>query len=103
MTIRQSAGPSYSRTMPVVVDTRIERMIAGAVEDVDIQQVAIPRKMTSAQRVQQVASMIEAAEQVAVYRLRLREPEPSVNEARRVVCSGTLLARGIQKRVRREP
>lgn len=92
------AGTSYTRKDPFVVDARIERMIAGAVGEVDLQQIAILRTLTPAQRMQQAASMIEAAEQVAVHRLRLREPELSAREARRIVCSGSLMTREIQKR-----
>lgn len=59
--------------------------IAGAVAEVDPQQIAIFRRLTPAQRVEQAASMIELAEQVAAYRLRQRHPELSELEALRTV------------------
>ena len=62
-----------------------QAQIAGAVAEVDPQQIAIFRRLTPAQRVQQAVSMIELAEQVAVYRLRQRHPEMSEIEALRVV------------------
>lgn len=62
-----------------------QRAIAGAVAEIDLQQVAILRRLTPAQRVEQAASMIELAEQVAAYRLRQRQPELSEIEALRTV------------------
>lgn len=59
--------------------------IAGAVAEVDPRQMAIVRRLTPAQRVEQAISMIELAEQVAVYRLRQRHPELSELEALRTV------------------
>lgn len=102
MTIAQTAGPSYMRPTPFVLDERLERMIAGAVAEVDLKQIAILRKLTPAQRVAQAVSMIEAAEQVAVYRLRLREPELTDMAARRIVRSGAMMRREIEKHVRQQ-
>ncbi len=62
-----------------------QAQIAGAVAEVDPQQVAILRRLTPAQRVQQAVSMIDLAEQVAAYRLRQRHPELSEIEALRTV------------------
>jgi hypothetical protein len=59
--------------------------IAGAVAELDLQQIAILRRLTPAQRVEQAVSMIELAEQVAAYRLRQRHPELSEIEALRTV------------------
>jgi hypothetical protein len=59
--------------------------IAGAVAEVDPQQIAIFRRLTPAQRFEQAVSMIELAEQVAVYRLRQRHPELNEIEALRTV------------------
>lgn len=59
--------------------------IAGAVAELDSQQIAISRRLTPAQRVEQAISMIELAEQVAAYRLRQRQPELSELEALRTV------------------
>lgn len=55
--------------------------IAGAVAEVDPHQVAISRRLTPAQRVQQALSMIESAERVAAYRLRQQHPEMNEIEA----------------------
>lgn len=62
-----------------------QQAIAGAVAEIDLQQIAILRCLTPAQRVEQAASMIELAEQVAAYRLRQRQPELSELEALRTV------------------
>lgn len=62
-----------------------QAQIAGAVAEVDPQQIAILRRLTPAQRVQQAVSMIDLAEQVAAYRLRQRHPELSEIEALRTV------------------
>ncbi len=59
--------------------------IAGAVAEVDPRQVAISRRLTPAQRVQQALSMMELAERVAAYRLRQQHPEMNEIEALRVV------------------
>jgi len=63
----------------------LQAQIAGAVAEVDPQQIAIFRRLTPAQRVQQAVSMIDLAEQVAAYRLRQRHPELSEIEALRTV------------------
>jgi hypothetical protein len=60
-------------------------LIAGAVAEVDPHQVAISRRLTPAQRVQQALSMIELAERVAAYRLRQQHPEMNEIEALRAV------------------
>lgn len=59
--------------------------IAGAVAEVDPRQIAIFRRLTPAQRVEQAVSMMELAEQVAAYRLRQRHPELNELEALRMV------------------
>ena len=61
------------------------QLIAGAVAEVDPRQVAISRRLTPAQRVQQALSMIELAERVAAYRLRQQHPEMNEIEALRAV------------------
>lgn len=66
-------------------ETLRQAQIAGAVAEVDPQQVAISRRLTPAQRVQQALSMIELAEQVAAYRLRQQHPEMNEIEALRAV------------------
>jgi len=64
-----------------------QAQIAGAVAEVDPRQIAIFRRLTPAQRVEQAVSMMELAEQVAAYRLRQRHPELSEIEALRAVRS----------------
>ena len=64
-----------------------QAQIAGAVAEIDPRQMAIFRRLTPAQRVEQAASMIELAEQVAACRLRQRHPELSELEALRTVRS----------------
>jgi len=66
---------------PIVVDKRMERMIAGAVAEVDREQIAIYRKMTPAQRCRQAISMIKCCEKVAVYRLQQEKPDLGETEA----------------------
>lgn len=96
--MQQDAGPSYRRKEPYVLDERTKQIIAGAVAKIDPRQIAILRELTVAQRVQQATSMIRAAEQVGVGRLRQREPDLSEQEAYYIVRSGTLLSREIRKR-----
>lgn len=96
--MQQDAGPSYRRKEPFVLDKRAKQIIKGAVAKIDLRQIAILRKLTIAQRVQQATSMIRAAEQIGVYRLRQREPELSEQEAFYIIRSGTLLSREINRR-----
>ena len=69
-----------------------EREIAGALRDVDPEQISVTRKLTTAQRTQQGLSMIRIAEQVASYRIRARRPEltegMSLGLARYAVVNG---------------
>ena len=69
-------------------DEHWRRLIAGAVAEVDPAQMAISRKLTAAQRFEQGVSMIRLAEQVGAFRLRLRKPELSEQEALRLIRSG---------------
>jgi hypothetical protein len=66
-------------------DTR--RLIAGAIAELDLEQIAVTRRLTPAQRFQEGFSMIRLAEQVGAYRLRLRQPELSQAEALRIIRS----------------
>lgn len=50
------------------------RQIAGALEEIDPEQIAVTRKLTAAQRVRQGLSMIRIAEQVVARRIRARRP-----------------------------
>lgn len=84
----QSSGFYKNRTASSPLTNEMRREIAGAVAEIDLAQVAIARKLTPAERVQQAVSMIEAAEQVSVYRLRQREPHLSEEEAYRIVRQG---------------
>ena len=96
--MQQDAGPSYRRKELFVLDERIKHIISGAVAKIDQKQIAILRNLTIAQRVQQATSMIRAAEQAGVYRLRQREPELSEQEAYYIIRSGMLLSREMKKR-----
>lgn len=62
-----------------------QRLIAGAVAEVDPNQIAILRRLTPAQRFRQMQSMIELVEGVAAYRLRQRRPELSEAESLLVI------------------
>ncbi len=70
------------------LDQATERqLIAGAITELDLQQIEITRRLTPAQRGQEGLSMIRLAEQVGAYRLRKRRPELSEAEALRIVRS----------------
>lgn|GEM_PF-950729 len=84
-------NPNTQPKEPVVVTARMRRQIAGAVAELDPQQLKITQQLTAAERTWQAASMIDAAERVAVYRLRQREPELDEAEALRIVRGGLLV------------
>ncbi len=73
------------------LDERLQRLIAGAVAEVDPQQIAVSRRLTPAQRFQQGRSMVELVERVAAFRLCQRQPHLSENQARRIVREGRSL------------
>ncbi len=75
-------------TVSQKVTNRMRRQIAGAVAEIDLEQMAIVREMTPAERAQQAASLIDAAERVGVYRLMQREPSLSEDEAYRIIRGG---------------
>ena len=81
---------NYHRKEPFVVTERMRRQIAGAVAEIDLEQISRTRQLTPAERVRQAASMIDAAERAGAYRLRQRQPELSENEALRIVRGGLL-------------
>lgn len=83
-------NPSYQRKEPFVITDRIRRQIAGAVAEIDLQQMAIVSKLTPAERVQMALSLIDACERAGVRRLRQREPELNEEEALRIVRGGLL-------------
>ena len=62
-----------------------QAQIAGAVAEIDPQQMAIVRRLTSAQRFEQMQSMVDLVEGIAAYRLRQRQPELSEADALRIV------------------
>ena len=65
----------------------IRRIIAGAFAAIDPVQAAITRRLTPAERFQEGCSMIRLAEAVGAYRLRLRRPELTEQEALRMIRS----------------
>jgi hypothetical protein len=65
----------------------MRQLIAGAIAELDLEQIAVTRRLTPAQRFQEGLSMIQLAEQVGAYRLRLRRPELSEAEALRIIRS----------------
>ena len=83
-------NPSYWRKEPIVVTERMRRQIAGAVAELDLAQIAITRHLTPAERTWQAASMIDAAERVAAYRLRQRYPEMEEMDALHIVREGLI-------------
>jgi hypothetical protein len=66
---------------------RTRQLIAGACAELDLEQIAVTRRLTPAQRFRQGFSMLRLAEQVGAYRLRLRRPELSEAEALRIIRS----------------
>jgi hypothetical protein len=81
---------SHEHKEQYVLTDEDRKAIAGAVAEIDIEQANIVRKLTPAQRFQQVMSMINATERATAYRLRQREPELSEIEALRIVRGGLL-------------
>lgn len=68
--------------------------IAGAVAELDLKQIAISQRLTLAQRLEQMQTMIDLVEGVAAYRLRQRQPELSEAEALRIVRSRDVAVSG---------
>jgi hypothetical protein len=70
------------------LDRTLDRqLIAGAIAELDLRQIAITRRLTPAQRCQEGLSMIRLAEQVGAYRLRKRRPELDQAAALRIIRS----------------
>jgi hypothetical protein len=82
---RRRDRPGYYVAGRPLLDEHLQRLIAGAVAEVDPRQIAVSRRLTPAQQFQQGRSMTELAERVAAYRLRQRHPELTEGEIRRVV------------------
>lgn len=80
----------YYRDKPVELTDKMRKEISGAIAEIDPAQMAIIRRLTVAERVAMGADMVAAAEKVGVYRLRLRQPELSEDEAYRIVRGGLL-------------
>ncbi len=77
----------YLRGRPML-DPQLERRMIGAMAEIDPAQMAITRKLSVADRVAQALSMMDAAEQAGVYRLRLRKPHLSEQDALRIIRQG---------------
>ncbi|MBP7960661.1 MAG: hypothetical protein KBG20_10525 [Caldilineaceae bacterium] len=75
---------------PFIVTERMRRQIVGAIAELDPKQLAITKRLTPAERVQQAASMIDAAERAGVHQLRQREPDLEELEALRIVRGGLI-------------
>lgn len=99
--LRQTLGQAghrliYSRQQGYYIegrprlDERLQRLIAGAVAEVDPKQIAVSRRLTPAEQFQQGRSMVELAERVATYRLRQRQPHLSEEQARRAIREKTI-------------
>jgi hypothetical protein len=56
--ISNTENPSYRRSEPFVVTDEVRRVIAGAIAELDLEQLRILRTLTPAQRVRQAVSMI---------------------------------------------
>ncbi len=65
-------SPSYPGSIESarVLDEHTRRLIAGAVAEVDPRQIAIYRRLTPAQRMQQLAHLSDWLRQVNIRRLR---------------------------------
>jgi hypothetical protein len=74
----------YVRGRPAL-DPKLVKGIRGAMAEVDPAQMAIIRRKTPAWRVAQAASMIAAAEEVGAYRLCLRRPHLTIQDALRFI------------------
>ena len=69
------------KSVEVTEEMRAE--IRGAWAEIDLEQMKIISKMTIAERAERGFDMCESVMQVAIYRLRLKNPELSPVEARR--------------------
>ena len=85
-----TASTEKSRNTPGI-DERTRTVIAGAVAEVDLVQIAILRQMTPAQRFAQMLSMLYFTETAAADRLRLRENSLSERGALQIVRSGQMV------------
>jgi hypothetical protein len=70
----------YFRERPTL-DGHLEKLMLGAIAEVDPVQMAITRRLSTAERFAQGFSMIAAAERAGAYRLRVRQPHLSEEEA----------------------
>jgi hypothetical protein len=67
------------------LDKDLQRLIAGAIAEVDPEQMAISRRLSPAQRFQQGYSMTRLAEQVAAYRRHQRQTQPKAGETNQLI------------------
>ncbi len=84
-----AAKPGYFVRGREQLGERMQRMIVGAVAEVDPAQLWVLRTLSVAQRFRQGGSMIDAAVQVGASRIRQRQPqvgrEESLNMARQLI------------------
>lgn len=67
------------------LDEQLQRLIAGAVAEVDARQIAIYQRLSPVQRFQQGCSLIEGAERITAFQVQRRHPHLSEMEAYRWV------------------
>lgn len=72
---------------PAIDEASVKGRIDRAIAEIDLERLAQVRNMTPAQRLQEMASMVEEAEQAAVKRLRQTWPDLSEIEALRIYRS----------------
>lgn len=77
---RQGAKGYYVEGRPPL-DERLQRLIAGAVAEVDPRQIAIYQRLSPAQRFHQGLSLIKWAERITVRQLQRRHPHLREREA----------------------
>jgi len=75
----------------------MRKQIRGAFAEIDLEQIKVLKQMTPAERFQQARSMNYAANRAAVYQLLQREPDLSNDEAWKIVRSGKVIQRALEK------
>lgn len=73
------------------LDVMLERRMLRALAEVDPAQIAILRKLSSQERYAQGFSLIDAAERAGAYRLRVRQPHLSEEQALYLARQGKVL------------
>ena len=87
----QTERSAEQRKKPFIVDDRIRKMIAGAVAEVDLAQIAVLRTMTPGERFAQMLSMMRFTEAAAADRLCQYDPNLTPHAALKIVCSGAMM------------